>query len=358
MLADATTVVRDRIVVQEIEQAHCAVWDAFVRQQASGLPTHLFGWRQVMQNTYGYRTHYLMAEKDDQILGVAPFFIVPSQLTGKRMMTMPGGLCAADKEAAEALLQRSAQIAAGAGLNSTIIQDSREVWSEDLQVQSNHVFWLLALPEKEEVLWSQLDGNIRRQVRKARKNGLRAEVDRSGKLLPAFYEMFSRFTHQVGTPVFSYKFLENVICAFPGSFNIALVWHEETPVAGYFQLEMGDTMVGMWGAALPEALNLRSAYLAMWEIMRDAIHQGFAYLDMGRSPAGSNASKFKGQWGGESAPIFQLIKSGNGQGMGDTVTNQVQSGQKFQMFIQLWPRLPLSLTKRLGPKLRWHIPFA
>jgi FemAB-related protein (PEP-CTERM system-associated) len=341
-----------------MEQENCADWDDFVRQQSGGLPTHLFGWRQIMQNTYGYRTHYLMAQIGSQILGVAPFFIVPSRLTGKRMMTMPGGICAANDEAAAVLLQRSLQIAAEAGLDSTVIQDSREQWAEGWQAQSNHVFRLLALPGEEEELWSQLDGNIRRQVRKARKNGLQAEVDRSGKLLPAFYEMFSRFTHQVGTPVFSYQFLHNVVQAFPGGFNIALVWHEDNPVAGYFQLEMGDTMYGMWGAALPESLNLRSAYLAMWEIMRDAIHKGFAYLDMGRSPAGSNASKFKGQWGGESAPIYQLTKCENGQAQGDTVTNQVQSDQKFQMFIQLWPKLPLSLTKRLGPKLRWHIPFA
>jgi FemAB-related protein (PEP-CTERM system-associated) len=349
---------RNRLVVQEMGQEYGTDWDTFVRQQPGGLPTHLFGWRQVMQNTYGYKTHYLMAQKGDQTLGVAPFFIVPSYLTGKRMMTMPGGVCAANDEAAAALLQRSTQIAADAGLNNTIIQDTREVWEEGWQVQSNHVFWLLDLAAEEEVMWAQLDGNIRRQVRKARKNGLRAEVDRSGKLLPAFYEMFGRFTHQVGTPVFSYQFLHNVIQTFPDGFNIALVWHEDMPIAGYFQLEMGNTMYGMWGAALAEGLKLRSAYLALWEIMSDAIQKGFAYLDMGRSPAGSNASNFKGQWGGESAPIYQLIKSENGQAQGDTVTNQVQSSGKFQMFIQLWPKLPLSLTNRLGPKLRWHIPFA
>ena len=350
--------VHNNLVVRELDQEHEADWDAFVRQQPGGLPTHLCGWRQVLQQTYDYRTRYLMVTEEDQILGVAPLFIVPSSLTGKRIMTMPGGLCAANDEAAAELLKQAVQIAGDESLNSTMIQDSREVWPADWQIQSGHVFWLLSLPESEEELWSQLDGNIRRQVRKSRKNGLRAEVDRRGELLPAFYEMFSRFTHQVGTPVFGFQFLENVIGAFPDGFNITLVWHEETPIAGYFQLEMGDTMYGMWGAALPETLNLRSAYLALWAIMSDAINNDFKYLDMGRSPAGSNASKFKGQWGAESAPVYQLIKSEKGWNKGDTITNQVQSDQRFQMFTQLWPRLPLSLTKRLGPRLRWHIPFA
>ena len=204
----------------------------------------------------------------------------------------------------------------------------------------------------------QLDGNIRRQVRKARKNGLRAEVDRSGVLLAPFYEMFSRFTHLSGTPVFGRAFLENVIETFPGGFNITLVWQDDEPVAGYFQLEMGQTMSGMWGAALPDSLRLRAAYMAIWEVMRDAANNGFTCLDMGRSPAGSNASKFKGQWGGHSAPIYQLTLREKGKRSQETVTNQVQSDQRFQLFVQVWPKLPLSVTRRLGPKLRWHIPFA
>lgn len=354
----------DSIAMRELDQsptsvqAGSAAWDDFVRRAPGGLPSHLSGWRKVMQDTYGYQTHYLMAQDGDEILGVFPLFIVPSRLTGKRMMTMPGGLCAVNDEAATGLLNRSLQVAADEGLTNVVVQDSREVWSQEWQAQSDHVFWLLPLPDTAETLWSQLDGNIRRQVRKARSNNLRAEVDRSGTLLPSFYEMFSRFTHQVGTPVFGYQFLENVVRTFPDSFNIALVWHEETPVAGYFQLEMGNTMYGMWGAALPESLKLRAAYLALWEIMSDAINNGFSYLDMGRSPAGSNASKFKGQWGGESAPVYQLTMRENGRRGEDTVTNQVQSDQRFQLFIQLWPKLPLSLTRRLGPKLRWHIPFA
>ena len=350
--------------VQELCEANRAAWDAFVRRTPGGLPQHLSGWRDVLATTYGYQTHFLMVREGERVRGVMPLFAVPSRLTGKRLMTMPGGLCTVDDAAALPLLDRAGELAKENALNQVVIQDSRTKWgsretrSEEWQTNSDHVYWLLTLEESEETLWKRLDGNIRRQVRKARKNGLRAEIDRSGALLEPFYDMFSRFTHQVGTPIFGIDFLENVIAAFPGGFNIALVWHEEQPIAGYFQLEMGDTMVGMWGAALPQTLKLRSAYLALWEIMSDAIEQEFSYLDMGRSPAGSNASKFKGQWGGESAPIYQLTQRENGQAGENNVTNQVKSDQRYQLFMQLWPRLPLSVSKQLGPRLRWHIPFA
>lgn len=344
--------------VYELDRTRDQAWDAFVRRTPGGLPLHLSGWRDVLADTYGYRTHYLFAQDGEEIRGVLPLFIVPSRLTGRRMMTLPGGLCAADEAAGASLLDHAQEIASAENLNRIIIQDSRIKWTDQWVTESDHVYWLLPLPDAEETLWSDLDSNIRRQVRIARKNDLHAEVDRTGQLLEPFYDVFSRFTHQAGTPVFGLPFLRHVIDAFPNGFNITLVWHKETPVAGYFQLEMGQTMYGMWGAALPEWLKMRSAYCALWEIMRDAICHGFSVLDMGRSPAGSNASKFKGQWGGITNPIYQLTWRENDDRSAKTMTNQVQSDQRFQLFIQLWPKLPLSLSKQLGPRLRWHIPFA
>ena len=349
---------RTMITVQELTQSDSAAWDAFVHQTQGGLPLHLAGWRTVLEDTYGYQTRYLMAKDGDDIQAVLPLFLVPSRLTGKRAMTMPGALCSNNSQATEQLLDEAIQVAAREGLETIVLQDAREVWAPEWQVASGHVFWLLPLPDSEEALWSQIDGNIRRQVRIARKNGLRAEVNRTGELLEPYYDMFCRFTHAAGTPVFSLDFLESVVKAFPDGFNIALIWHDETPVAGYFQLEMDDTVYGMWGAALAETLSLRPAYLALWEIMSDAIANGFSFLDMGRSPAGSNASKFKGQWGGVSAPVYQLTMRENARSPHNAVANQVQSDQRFQLFRQLWPKVPFSVACNLGPKLRWHIPFA
>ncbi|MFN2136280.1 MAG: GNAT family N-acetyltransferase [Candidatus Promineifilaceae bacterium] len=358
MKADAAIMTARDISTQTMTQADHAAWDKFVRRSPDGLHLHLSGWAAVMHDTYGYPTYYLLARAGGEVCGVLPLFLVPSLITGKRLMTMPGGLCAANERVAQALLANAASLAATTGAGRVVIQDSRDTWDADWQTTSEHVSWLLPLPAGEETLWEQLDGNIRRQVRKARKNGLEAEIDRSGEGLKPFYEMFCRFTHDAGTPVFGYQFLENVIRVFPGQYSIALIRHEDEVIAGYFQLEMGSRMAGMWGAALPETLKLRPAYLALWEIMRDAIECGFTYLDMGRSPAGSNASKFKGQWGGEASPVYQLSWRENGPGGEESITNQVQSDRKFQLFMQLWPRLPLSITNRVGPILRRHIPFA
>ncbi len=358
MTALTASLVQDTLVVDPLTEDSCTEWDAYVQSAAGGLPLHLSGWRDVMHKTYGYETRYLMARSGAQVVGVLPLFMVPSRLTGKRAMTMPGGLCADSETVAQSLIENGLQATNKDGIDRLLMQDSRQNWPGEWQSESRHVYWLVDLGASEEELWQKLDGNIRRQVRKAERNGLQIQIGRDETLVEPFYNMFSQFTHQAGTPVFGRSFLQNIVDIFPGGYNIALVRHEGRPIAGYFQVEMGSTVYGMWGAALPATLNLRPAYLALWEIMRDAVNNGFTHLDMGRSPAEANVSKFKGQWGGQSSPVYQTVIMNNEQKQSNSVTSQVQSDDRFQVFMQIWPRLPLSLTRYLGPKLRWHIPFA
>lgn len=348
------------MIITELTASACSEWDAYVENSASGLPQHLSGWRNVLTRTHGYETHYLMASdvtRTSAIVGVLPLFIVRSFLVGNTATTMPGGLCASSDEAALALVARGREIARQAGARRFLIHDSRHAWPVGLQTSSAHVHWIMDLRLSADALWQQLDGNIRRQVRLGRRHGLRVQIDREGRLLGPFYELFSRFTHQAGTPVFGRDFLEHVVEAFPNGFNIAVVYKEHKAIAAYFQLQLGKTVYGTWGAALPEHLALRPVYLAYWEILNDAIANGYHFLDMGRSPTHSNASKFKGQWGGVSRPVYQQAGS-LGNGNAASLPGRVQSERRFQLVRRLWPRLPRPVAQYLGPKLRRHVPFA
>lgn len=359
--------------ILELSDDTCAAWDAFVRSADAGLPTHLAGWRDVLRSTNGYQTCYLLARDcvQNRVVGVLPLFFVRSVLVGNTAMTMPGGLCADGDEAAAALLQAGKAAARSAGMRRFVLQDSRQAWSAGLQTRCDHVHWVVDVRIGADALWSRLDRNLRRQVRMARDKGITVEIDRSGQALPAFYEVFSRFTHEAGTPVYSKRFLENVAAAFPGGFNIALVHcqGEAAAIGGFFQLEMGRQMVGMWGATLHAYLALRPNYLAYWTLLEDAARRGFDVLDMGRSPAGSNASAYKGQWGGVSAPVYQQTARLAAASSNGTAPGVVQSPDALaalhgpaetapgRWVARVWPRLPLPVATYLGPKLRRHVPF-
>jgi len=348
--------------IEELKEQDCAAWDTYVHTSPAGLPQHLSGWRSVLRNTYGYETRYLLARCEQAvstiapIVGVMPLFFVKSLLTGHTAMTMPGGLCADNEIVAQALLARGWEIARQAQAQRFVVQDSRQQWPGPIYTTSQHVHWLVDVRMGEAALSKKLDRNIRRQIRMARDNQLRAEIDRTPRLLGDFYDVFSRFTHQSGTPVFGRHFLEQVIEQFPHGYNIVIVYKEQQPIGGYFQLEAGKTNYGVWGATLPEYLALRPVYLAYWEILIDTMAHQLEFLDMGRSPVDSNASNFKRQWGGICAPIYQQIASE--QLAAQSLTAQTQTDGKFQTFRQIWPKVPFPIAQFLGPKLRRHIPFA
>ncbi|NJN81870.1 MAG: GNAT family N-acetyltransferase, partial [Caldilineaceae bacterium] len=272
--------------------------------------------------------------------------------------TMPGALCADDETVARALLDQGSEIAQKKGAKQLVLQDTRQSWPGDFTTTTQHEEWLVEVGDDEEAMSARLHRNIRRQVRMAERNGLTAEVDRTGALLDDFYSVLSRFTHQAGTPVFGRDFLKNIIALFPDGFNIVVVRHEQEPIGAYFQLEMGDTVHGAWGATLHEYLELRPVYLAYWTTIVDAIAHGFPKLNMGRSPADSNASKFKGQWGGVARPVYQQVLGLREQAVTSSVVDQAQSDAKFRSFRQIWPRVPFPIAQFLGPKLRRHVPFA
>jgi FemAB-related protein (PEP-CTERM system-associated) len=345
-------------MITELTDTDCAAWDGYVRKAAHGLPQHLSGWREILHRTHGYETSYLLARDGEHVVGVLPLFIVRSLLVGTVAMTMPGGLCADTDEIALALIARGKEIARQARAKRFTLHDTRQAWPGDLQTTSNHVHWVVDVRPDGETLWQRLDSNIRRQVRIARSKELTVEIDRTGRHLGAFYQVLSQFAHQIGTPLFGSDFLDHIIEKFPGGFNILIIYKGRQPIGGYFQLLMGNTVHGIWGASLRDYLKLRPVYLAYWEIIRDASANGYSYLDMGRSPTDSEASKYKGQWGGVSRPIYQQVTPLESERTQDSIADQIYSDSKFQLVMRLWPKLPLPVARYLGPKLRRHVPFA
>jgi len=84
-----------------------------------------------------------------------------------------------------------------------------------------------------------------------------------------------------------------------------------------------------------------------WEVMRRACERGFKLFDFGRSKAGTGAYSFKRNWGFEPTALtyqFRLIKA-------EKIPDVNPLNPKFQAFIALWRRLPVPLTKVLGPSI-------
>ena len=346
------------MIVSELTDQDRPAWDAYVAGSPHGLPFHLSGWKDVLFKTYRYETPYLLARDGDRIVGVMPLFVIRSFLVGSALTTLPGGLCADSEGAAVALIDEGRETARRLKVDRLVLHDTRQTWPGDLDTSSHHVAWIVDLSPGMDAVWKRANRDAHRQVRMGRNNDLTTRIDRTGDLVSDFHHVMSRFTHQAGTPIFGQDFVESVVKAFPGSFSILGVYKDKQPLGAYFSMHLRDTSFGIWGATQREYLPLRAGYLAYWQMLQEAVQTGCNTLDMGRSPAGSNASHFKGQWGGVSIPIYQQVASIGTRREAEAIAGRVRTDSRFQRFTRIWARLPYPVTQFLGPRLRRHVPFA
>ena len=90
-------------------------WDAFVEACASATFFHRAGWRDILENVFRHRCHYLLAERGDAICGVLPLAEVKSRLFGHALVSLPfcvyGGPAANDSAAEDALIDAAVELA-------------------------------------------------------------------------------------------------------------------------------------------------------------------------------------------------------------------------------------------------------
>lgn len=89
-------------------------WDQFVRSSPFGSPFHLTAWREVIENVFRHRPHYLMAYSKGHLGGVLPLFEVHSPLVRHVLLSVPyvtyGGIVTSSEPACAALLAAAQEL--------------------------------------------------------------------------------------------------------------------------------------------------------------------------------------------------------------------------------------------------------
>jgi FemAB-related protein (PEP-CTERM system-associated) len=128
---------------------------------------------------------------------------------------------------------------------------------------------------------------------------------------------------------------------------VVTVLHGKRPVASVLNFYFRDEVLPYYGGGLTEARDVAANDFMYWEVMRRACERGFRIFDFGRSKIGTGAYNFKRYWGFEPTPLtyeFRLVEA-------DAIPDVNPLNPKFQAFIALWRKLPVPLTKLLGPSI-------
>ena len=108
------------LAIRIARDSDAAAWDAFVLNLPEATFCHRFGWKRVIEQAFGHRTHFLLAERDGRVEGVLPLAEMKSRLFGHSLVSTPfcvyGGIAAASPEARAALDAHAQSLAAELGV--------------------------------------------------------------------------------------------------------------------------------------------------------------------------------------------------------------------------------------------------
>jgi FemAB-related protein (PEP-CTERM system-associated) len=330
-------------------------WDAYVLGHAEASGYHATGWKRVMERVYGHRTHYLYAEDDGEVVGVLPMVQVKLPFVRNVMTSLPftsyGGIVADSPQVSWRLFEAAAEVARATKVTSLELRH-HGVAPLDLPARTHKVSLWLDLPSSEDALWSSFRSELRTDIRRRVKDGLEVRVTGLDGL-DDFYRIYAINMRDLGTPVYPRAFFARILEEWPGSGWIATCFFRGEAVASGFLLGFRGTLEIPWASSLRDMKSLRPNMLLYWECLRHAIGTGFVRFDFGRSTPGAGTFAFKKQWGARPVPLaWQYWMASSGAPLPDVTPDN----PRFAAAIRAWRRLPVAVTRVIGPAIAAYLP--
>jgi len=326
----------------------------YVQRTDQGKLCHLPEWSSMIRRTFGHEVFYLVARERGLICGVLPLTKVNSRLFGNRMISQAfsnyGGPLVDDIGALGELLNRTFELACERGC-STVEFRNLQPLPYDLVLQEDKVCMFLPLVSDPDEMWRCLKPEIRNRVRKAEKSGLIA-ISGGQELLGEFYQLWTIRMHQLGTPCYSKNLFRNILETFPKQSRIFVVRRGNLTVAASFCYSFKGLTQCRWAATRIEFNRLAPNTLLYWSAIRHHCLAGDRTFDFGRSTAGSSQYEFKRRWGAEPIQLHYQYWTRPGHELSLAKTDN----PKYRNKIQMWKRLPLWMTRLIGPQISRNLP--
>lgn len=323
-------------------------WDAYVGACPRATFFHLAGWQRVVARTFRYRPQHLMALRDGRATGVLPLFLVRGFPTGRILVSTPmavyGGIAADDAESAEALLTSARALGTRLGVRYLELRDGTRMPS--LREKDLYVTFKKAIDPDPEVNMARIPKNQRRSIRIALDKGLSYRTG-THELLDGFYRIYSHSVRNLGTPVYPKALFRNLLDEFGERCFILAVYHDGRMIAGVQTFLHEDEVLPYYGGALKQTFRFSVNDFMYWSLMNFAAARGCRVFDFGRSKRDSGSYHFKRHWGFEPTPLsyqFDLVRD-------RSVPDLTPRNPRFSLAIQVWRRLPLAVTERIGPAI-------
>ncbi|MCK5099331.1 MAG: FemAB family PEP-CTERM system-associated protein [Desulfobacteraceae bacterium] len=372
------------ISVKQFSLKDQKIWDQYVENHSKGTLYHLSGWKNVIEKTYGHKTYYLIAFRylkdkardfnkiecdrvcEKSIVGILPLVHMKHFLFGNKLVSIPffdmGGILAQDKDVENALLLEA--ITLGKKLKADNIElrhtqpllciESKRLKDlankSAIQTKSHKVRMLLEVADSSEAMWKSFKSKHRNKIKIPVKKGFEVKIG-DISLISDFYNVFCVNMRDLGSPVHSKGLFINVLQEFSEKAKIVMIYKGKCPVSCGIFIGFNKTLENPWSSFLREYSRERPNYLLYWAMLEYASDNGYHFFDFGRSSPDEGTFKFKIQWGAQPEPLYWYYISLNNKPISKVSIEK----SKFNNVISFWRKLPVPITKIIGPQVRKHI---
>ncbi len=349
---------KKKITVRYYNDSDRAIWDEYIMRHPEGTFFHLSAWKEMVERSFGHKSYYLIAEEEKgisrEIVGLFPLVTIKSILFGKSVVSLPfatyGGILADNEDGEQALYEK------GIALTKEQNLDYMEIRNEtrplpDLPGKDLYFVFKKEISGDNEENMKAIPKKARRMIRQ----GIKHKVEpRFGgvELLDPFYEMFAFNYHRLGTPVFSKKYLRNMLETFKDKSSVLIIFKDGQPLAGVISFYFQDQVIPYYSGAYPDARKYAANDYLYWALMSDSADKGYRVFDFGRSKKDTGSFHFKRHWGFEPRLLHYQYYLNNLE----EVPNISPANPKYKRRIELWQKLPIWATKIIGPAIVKYIP--
>ena len=339
--------------VEVLSQLNESAWDNYVIHHPESTIYHCTGWKKVIESSMGYDGTYIFAVNAGQIVGIYPLFILKTQLFGTVGASLPyvdyGGVLADSPEIIKLLTNKAEAIGRSAGC-SYIELRQRLPLKIDLPVSTRKISIVIPLQREIDEVFSRLHRNVRNKIRKAHKNNV--QIQTGNEYLCDFYRVYTRNLRDLGTPAKSINYFFSILDTFHEHVRVYRAIRNGKTIGAKIVLMDEKTCYFIEMASIRDYLGYAPVHALNWAAIEDACKAGCSFADMGRSTVNSTHHKFKSYWGGKIIKLqwaYQLLNC-------DGIPILNTDNPKYSLAITLWKKLPLFVTRYIGPPLARRLP--
>jgi len=321
------------ILIEQLKNEDITEYENLVKASKNGVLYHSIKWKQVLQLFTNAEPLYVIAKKNEKIVGALPAFMKRNNRYGNVLNSLPfygshGGpivspylnendrirvkkalLIAFKRLANDNDCMLSTLITTPFETDLTIFKKVLKPDFTDSRIGQITTFREKITDVENEILYNTIEKRCRTAIRKAQKSGVKVELAEDLKSMEDLIEMHKKgILAKGGTPKPARFFkIATHVLSKNKSFKLLLARKNREIVGGLLLFYYKNIVEYYIPCFKTEFSELQPLSLLIYEAMKDSIKNGYNIWNFGGGGRLSGVYKFKKSWGAKEYPYYYYI---------------------------------------------------